>query len=469
VSGHHPQNLGGLGRLPPQSVDVEKAIVGAMLIDRRGVERAADLISMDAFYHRSHGLIFDAIVTLHGHQAPVDQITVGEELRRRDQLDEVGGIIYLAELAAGVASAANIEYHIGIVVEKALRREVIEVCTEAAGRAYEDSNAVPELLDWLERQVMAIAASRHTNDPKPLEEVMVATLETIEATHARKQTVTGVDTGFADLNRMTGGLQPGMVTLAGATSSGKSALAIAIATRAALTGTSVFVASFEMSCEELAQRMLASNSGVDLHAMRTGRLTNNDWLPLTRNMGRLAQLPIWIDDTPSMSILELRSKARKLQREHGIGLVVIDYLQLMVGSEDDKKRTREQEVSGISRGLVGLARDLKVPVLALSQLSRAVDSRPDRKPQLSDLRESGSIEHDSHVVLFVYRPGMYGLRGKNGSDLTNTADIIIAKQRNGPKGTVRLMFNAASTTFENLATHIAQDDDHDNDDPDIFA
>jgi replicative DNA helicase len=447
--------------MPPQAVEVEQAVLGAMLIDGRAVGRAIELLEEEAFYHGPNGRIFAAMLALYERNEAIDQLTVSEELKRRNQLDAVGGVVYLAELAGGVASAANIEHHAKIVVERGLSRGLIEASAEISGRAFEGRSDVHEMIDWAEQRIFSLSEKRLSQGFEPIESVLHETFEHIERAHNRTSAVSGVDTGYSDLNDMTSGFQAGdLVILAARPSVGKTALSLSFACRAAVEhGVGVAVFSLEMSKQQVAQRLLCIETRVDLHKLRTGRLSEEDWLHLTRNVGRLAQAPIYVDDTPGITVLEARAKARRLQREHGVGLVVIDYLQLM-GSHDNVQ-SREQEVSRISRGLKALAKELDVPVLALSQLSRSPEARTDRRPQLSDLRESGSIEQDADVVMFIYRPDLYGMKSPDGASLEGVAEIILGKQRNGPTGSVHLMWNAESASFENLAPEfrVAEEDD----------
>jgi replicative DNA helicase len=441
----------GLERMPPQAVEVEQAVLGAMLIDQRAIGRSIELLDDTCFYHAPHTTIYRAILALYEKGEAVDQLTLAEELKRGGTLDGAGGPVYLAKLAAEVASGANIEYHAKIVLEKSLSRKLIETAAEVTQAAFAGAQDVHELIDWTEQKIFGLSERGMDDGFVALESVMSETLEQIERAHNRVSAVSGVDTGFAELNEQTSGFQPGdLIILAARPSVGKTALALSLARNAAVDhGVGVALFSLEMSNTQLAQRLLSAETRVDLHRLRTGKLSDEDWMHLTRNVGRLAQAPIFVDDTPGISVLEARAKARRLQREHGIGLVIIDYLQLM--TSHDRVNNREQEISRISRGLKGLAKELDVPVLALSQLSRAVESRTDRRPQLSDLRESGSIEQDADVVMFIYRPDIYGLQGPDGASLEGIAEIIIGKQRNGPTGSVHLQWNAESATYEQLA------------------
>ncbi len=446
-----PADSQRLERMPPQAVEVEQAVLGAMMIDQRAIGRGFEYLDESCFYHAPHSQIFNAIVTLYERGEAVDQLTLSEELKRRNQLDGVGGVVYLAKLATEVATAANIDYHAKIVLDKALSRKLIETASQVIEQAYQGGEDVQELIDHTEQQIFSLSENQISDGFESLEAVMGEALEQIENAHNRDSSVSGVETGFADLNELTSGWQKGdLIIIAARPSVGKTALALTLTRNAAVdTNVGVAVFSLEMSKMQLAQRLLSAETRVDLHKLRTGRLRDDDWMHLTRNVGRLAQAPIYIDDTPGISVLEARSKSRRLHREHGIGLIIVDYLQLM--SSHVRTQSREQEISNISRGLKGLAKELDVPVIALSQLSRAVESRTDRRPQLSDLRESGSIEQDADVVMFIYRPDIYGLKSPDGASLEGIAEIIIGKQRNGPVGSVHMMWNAESATYEQMA------------------
>ncbi len=446
-----PTQTQDLGRMPPQAVEVEQAVLGAMMLEQQALSRAFEILDKSCFYHASHGRIFEAMHTLFEQGTAVDQLTLTEELKRRGQLDDVGGVVYLAKLGSEVATAANIDFHARIVFEKALSRKLIEVASEISERAYAADEDVQTLIDKAEQQLFSLSENQIGEGFEPLDKVMGDAFEHIERIHAKTDTVLGVDTGFANLNDLTSGFQKGdLIILAARPSVGKTALALTLARNAAVdAGVGVAIFSLEMSKMQLAQRLLSAETKVDLHKLRTGRLTEDDWMHLTRNIDRLAQAPIYIDDTPGISVLEARAKARRQLREYGIGMVVIDYLQLMSGHL--RTQSREQEISQISRGLKAMAKELDMPVLALSQLSRAVESRTDRRPQLSDLRESGSLEQDADVVMFIYRPEMYGLKSPDGESLEGTAEIIVGKQRNGPVDSVPLMWNKESATYEMMA------------------
>ena len=446
-----PTEAQDLGRMPPQAVEVEQAVLGAMMLEQRAIVRAVEILDESCFYHAPHSRIFAAMSTLFEQGTAVDQLTLTEELKRRGQLDDVGGVVYLAKLGSEVATTANIDFHARIVFEKALSRKLIETASGVIERAYAADEDVQTLLDNAEQQLFSLSENQIGEGFEPLEKVMGETFEHLEHVHAGAGTVLGVDTGFADLNDQMSGFQKGdLIILAARPSVGKTAFALTLARNAAVdAGVGMAIFSLEMSKMQLAQRLLSVETKVDLHKLRTGRLSDEDWMNLTHNIERLARAPIYIDDTPGIAVLEARAKARRLQREHGVGMVIIDYLQLMSGHV--RAQSREQEISHISRGLKAMAKELDVPVLALSQLSRAVESRTDRRPQLSDLRESGSLEQDADVVMFIYRPEMYDLKSPDGESLEGLAQIIIGKQRNGPVGAVDLMWNKESATYEAMA------------------
>ena len=445
-----PENGRGLDRLPPQAVDVEQAVIGAMLIDQRAVGRAIEILDEGCFYHNPHARIFSAMISLFDRSEGIDQLTVSEELKKRGEIEEVGGLVYLSTLAAEVATAANIVHHANIVLDRGLSRSLIETAALISDRAFEGRTEVYELLDWAEQRIFSLSERRLSSGFESIESVLHGTIEQIERAHNRDSAVSGVDTGFSDLNDLTSGLQAGdLVILAARPSVGKTALALGMARNAAVeTGKGVAIFSLEMSKQQVAQRLLCLETRVDLHKLRTGRLRDDDWLRLTRQVGKLAQAPIYVDDTPGITILETRAKARRLKREHGVDLIVIDYLQLM--GTHVNVNSREQEVAQISRGLKGLAKELDIPVLALSQLSRAPEARTGGRPQLSDLRESGSLEQDADVVMFIYRPDLY-VKSEEAGSQEGTAEIIIGKQRNGPVGSVKLMWDESCASFQDLA------------------
>lgn len=447
------------GRIPPQAVEVEQSVLGAMLIEREAIPRAIEILREDAFYDGRHRKIFSAMSVLFERGEPVDTITLTEEMRRRGEIDAVGGPYYLSELTTKVASAANVEYHARIIAEKSLLRKLIETMTGLVGEAYDPSSDAFDLLDRAEGEIFRISDAQLRRAAAAISVVLQETMHRLNQIHGREGGITGVPSGFRKLDDMTGGWQRSdLIIVAARPSMGKTAFALALARNAAFhrelpTGVAIF--SLEMSAQQLAQRLLTSEARVDAQAARTGRLSDSDWPRLAKAAGRLADAPIFIDDTPGLSILELRAKCRRLKAEHGIGLVIVDYLQLMHGTGMSRSSNREQEIAQISRSLKSLAKELDVPVIALSQLSRAVETRGgDKRPQLSDLRESGSIEQDADVVAFIYRAERYGITvDENGNSTEGLGEIIIGKQRNGPIGTVTLAFVHQHARFENLTTH----------------
>jgi replicative DNA helicase len=448
------------GRVPPQAMDVEKSVLGAMLIEREAIPQAIEVLPPEAFYANKHQKIYAAILSLFERGNPVDLVTLTEELKRRDQLEDVGGSYYLTELTTQVASAANVEYHARIIAEKSLLRKMIETMTTIVGKAYDSSADAFELLDEAESQIFQISDSQLRKAAAPMNEVVKDTFEHLEQIHGQEGGITGIPSGFPKLDDLTSGWQPSdLIIIAARPSMGKTAFSLACAQNAAThpersTGVAVF--SLEMGAQQLAQRMLTSEARVDAHKARTGRMNDEDWQHLARAAGKLSEASIFIDDTPGLSVLELRAKCRRLKAEHDIGLVVVDYLQLMQASGANLRSgaNREQEIAHISRSLKGLAKELNLPVLALSQLNRAVENRGgDKRPQLSDLRESGSIEQDADVVAFIYRAERYGITvDEQGNSTEGIAEIIIEKQRNGPIGSVELAFVKQYARFENLTT-----------------
>jgi len=447
---------GTAGRLPPQALDLEKAILGAMLIEQEAIPRALEILTPESFYLHKHRLIYEGICSLFKRSVPVDLLLLSEELAKKKLLDDVDGAYYLSELSAGIATAANVEYHALIVAQKALQRALISLMTNRIGEAYDPSSDAFELLDQVAGDVLALAETHQRRSTVPLKKVIKETVEHLQAIHGREAGITGVPSGFSALDRLTGGWQPSdLIIIAARPSMGKTALALACARNASMhstlaTPTAIF--SLEMSSQQLAQRLLTSEARVNAQAARTGRLKPSDWNKMVMAAGRLDCAPIFLDDTPGLGILELRAKARSLRTTNNIGLIVVDYLQLMHGA---KTPNREQEIAQISRSLKSLAKELHIPVIALSQLNRAVENRGgDKRPQLSDLRESGSIEQDADVVAFIYRAERYGIMTDDNNNPTEgVAEIIIGKQRNGPTGTVSLGFVKDYARFENLETH----------------
>ena len=437
-------------RVPPQHLEAEEFVLGAILLDNQALNKVLEVLSPTAWYREAHRKIFQAMVDLSETNEAIDQITVCERLRRKNELEQVGGAAYLAQLVAQVPTAANVRHHAKIVQEKALLRNPIMVATDIVASGYQDTEKVDDLIDQAERKIFELAERRMRQSFIPVKHIVKGAFEMIERLYEKKERVTGVPTGFKELDEMTAGLQPSdLIIVAGRPSMGKTALALSMAQHAAIQKhLTVAVFSLEMSKEQLVLRMLCSEARVDSHKLRSGFLGRADWPLLTAAAGRLADAPIYIDDTPAMTVLEMRAKARRLMAERqGLGLVIVDYLQLMRGRGGSDNR--EQEISDISRSLKALAKELSVPVIALSQLSRAVETRGgDKRPQLADLRESGAIEQDADVVMFVFREEVY----RQTEDNRGLAEILVRKQRNGPIGDVRMAFLDRYTRFEDLET-----------------
>jgi len=447
-----------VGRIPPQAVDVEKAVLGAILIDKEAVPKVLELLDSTSFYNPTHQKIFQAMMTLFEKNEPIDAITVIEELRRRGDMNPAQDPAYLTELTMNVSTAANVEFHARIVLEKALLRSLIASTSQIASRAYGDEEDALELLDEAETAIFQISDRRLKKSFTPINSALHQTFEMLQDIHGKHGGITGVTSGFPNLDEMTGGFQKSdLIIVAGRPSQGKTALALSVARNAALDRDRravIGIFSLEMSEQQLIIRMLSSVAKVNAHALRTGRLHDDSWKNLSRNVGKLADAKIFIDDTPSLGILELRAKSRRLKAEHNVDLIIVDYLQLVQGPKNAE--SREREISMISRSLKALAKELNIPIMALSQLNRAVESRTDRRPMLADLRESGAIEQDADVVLFVHRPETYGIDTIKDDDLGSIpsegiAEIIIGKQRNGPVGIARLQFHKEYAGFERLA------------------
>lgn len=441
-------------KLPPQSVDAEQAVLGAILIDNEALNKVVDLLHEEDFYREAHRTLFLAMLELQTRGEAIDMVTLTGYLKEHDRLERVGGAAYVAQLTELIPTAGNVRHHADIVLRKAVSRNLIRVATEIAERGYRDTEPVDDQLDLAERSVFAISQRQVRTDFVPVKALLKDSFATIERLYERQEMVTGVPTSFARLDELTAGFQPSdLIILAGRPSMGKTALALTTAMHVGIHHHEpVGVFSLEMSKEQLLTRILCSEARVDSSKLRTGRFAKSDWPKLTNAAGRLTEARIFIDDTPAMTVLEMRAKARRLKAEHGLALLVVDYLQLMRGRTSD---SREQEISDISRSLKALAKELHVPVLACSQLSRAVESRTDKRPLLSDLRESGAIEQDADVVMFIYREEFYkpcecpeeapcecGRRGR--------AEVIVGKQRNGPTGVARLAFLSRYTRFEDL-------------------
>ena len=436
-------------RIPPHSLEAERAVLGALLLERESLPRAIEILRASDYYKEGHRQIYSSMVALFERNEPVDLLTLSEELRRQGTLEEVGGAAALASLVEEAATAAHVVSYATIVREKALLRDLIRTATEIIGQSYEQRDDVDALLDQAEGLIFQISERRLQGSAIPVRAILKDTFEYIERLYDRKEHVTGLATGFRRLDELTSGFQPSdFIIIAGRPSMGKTAFALNIAKNVGVVlRKNVLILSLEMSKEQLVQRLLCSEAKVDSQKVRTGYLEQRDWHRLTNAAGRLADAPIFIDDTPALSVLEARAKARRMKAEHALDLVVIDYLQLMRGRNVEN---RQQEISEISRSLKALSKELAVPVVALSQLSRAVEARQskDYRPQLSDLRESGALEQDADLIIFLYRPDRYGLpvEGDDGN-----AEAIIGKQRNGPVDKVPLVFLPEFASFEDPA------------------
>ena len=437
-------------RIPPHNLDAERAVLGAVLLEgRETLPRVIEVLRPSDFYTEAHRAIYQAMLALFDRGEPVDVLTLTEELRRSDQLQFVGGPASLALLVEQASIAAYLGSYTAIVRDMAVLRELIQTSSQIIAQAFDAKEDVQTLVDDAERKIFGLAERRLEGSALPIGKILRNTFEYIERLYERKEHVTGVATGFEKLDLMTSGFQPSdFVIIAGRPSTGKTAFALNIAQHAGITlRGNVLVLSLEMSAQQLVQRMLCSEAKVDSQSVRTGLLHASDWTRLTAAAGRLSEAPIFIDDSPNLTVLEARAKARRMKAEHSLQLVVIDYLQLMRGRAH--MDNRQQEIAEISRSLKSLAKELNVPVVALSQLSRAVETREQRRPQLSDLRESGALEQDSDLILFLYRPSMY--RDDLPMEKTNIAEVIVGKQRNGPTGSVEVVFLPQYARFENIA------------------
>ena len=435
-------------RIPPQNVEAEQAVLGAMLLSHDAVIVAMEKLQSQDFYRDVHRIIFEAMEHLHRENKDIDVITLPDELKRMKKLDDVGGLEYVLNLPNLVGSAANIEYYANIVAEKALARNLISTCTELTTEAYDGQKETEALLDDAERRILQLSDTKNRGDFASVGAVVEVTLDKITKLYENKAGLTGLPTGFRDLDRMTSGLQPSdLILVAARPSMGKTAFTLNIAQNVGVRQhKTVAFFSLEMSQEQLVQRLLCQIAHIDSQKLRTGQLNSDEeWTRLTDACDKLYESPIYIDDTPGISVAEMRSKARRLKSEHGLDLIIVDYLQLMQGRNAE---SRQQEISEISRSLKALARELKVPLIALSQLSRSVESRQDKRPMLSDLRESGALEQDADIVSFLYREDYYDKETEN----QHITEVILAKHRNGPVGSVKLYFKNEFTLFLNLDT-----------------
>lgn len=439
-------------RVPPQNIEAEQAVLGAMLIDKEAIAKATEVLSADDFYREAHRVIFSAMLELYNKNEAVDMVTVTEILKRDNKLEDIGGIAYITSLANVVLTAANVKYHADIVAEKSVLRQLVRVSTEIAAMGYEANEDVGTLLDTAESRILEISNRKKKTDFTAINDVLMDSVQSIESLLQNKGGLTGIPAGFADLDKLTSGLHPSdFIILAARPSMGKTALALNIVQNVALRAhkaiggepRSVAFFSLEMSKEQLVNRMLCAEAGIDSQRLRVGEMHDEDWTHLWDACDTMSRAKIYIDDTAGITAMEMRSRARRLKAEHGLDLIVVDYLQLMQGSgKRNNSGDRQQEVSEISRSLKALARELDVPVLALSQLSRSVESRQVKRPMLSDLRESGSLEQDADIVAFLYREDYYNPETEN-----KHTELIIAKHRNGPVDTVNLFFQKQFTKF----------------------
>ncbi len=435
-------------KLPPQNVEAEQSVLGGILIENESINKVMEILTIDDFYRDAHRKIFNALIDLSERDEPADLITLTNELRKIDQLDPIGGASYLASLIDSVPTAANIEYYAKIVREKAILRKLIQTSTEIITQSYQDRGDVEGFLDEAERAIFEISEKRVKPSFYSIRDIVKESFKTLERLFEKKELVTGVPSGFKELDRLTAGFHASdLIIVAGRPSMGKTALCLNLTQYAAIEKrVPVAIFSLEMSKEQLVIRMLCSEAQVEGSRLRTGFLTESDWPKLTLAAGNLSDAPIFIDDSAAISILELRAKARRLKSEHGVGMLIIDYLQLMKGRA--KVESRQQEISEISRSLKALAKELNIPVIAVSQLSRKTEERTGNRPQLSDLRESGAIEQDADLIIFIYRDEVYN-RGEDNPN-KGIAEVIIGKQRNGPIGTIKLAFLDKFTTFKEL-------------------
>jgi len=440
-------DIGALGRIPPQSIEAEQSVLGSMLIDKEVIPVVMEILKPEDFYRPDHKEIYEVIIELFDRAQPIDLITVSELLKQHGKLELIGGLEYLSNIATAVPTTANVKNYSKIVEEKALLRKLIRTSSDIVNLGFDATEEVSYILDKAEQGIFDILQKRSSQGFVPIKDVLVDTFNRLEELYNNTGNITGIPTGFADLDFKTAGLHNSdLILIAARPAMGKTAFALNLAQNAAVhSQVPVAVFSLEMSKEQLVNRMLSSEAMVDASRMKTGKLEDNDWQKVAKALGPLSEAPIFIDDTPGVSITEIRAKCRRLKLEHNLGLVIIDYLQLMSGSRS-KSENRQQEISEISRSLKVLAKEINVPVITLSQLSRASETRTDHRPILSDLRESGAIEQDADIVMFLYRDDYYNPE----TDKKNIAEVIIAKHRNGSTGTVELVWLGQYTKFANL-------------------
>ncbi|KPU26557.1 DNA helicase [Caloranaerobacter sp. TR13] len=439
-------NIKTIGKVPPHSIEAEQSVLGSMILDKDSIITAIEILRPDDFYKEAHKEIYEAILALNDKNEPVDLITLSEELKKRGTLEAIGGMTYLADLSEGISTTANIKHYCEIVEEKSILRKLIKASDEIMSKGYEADEEISNIIDLAEKKIFDITQRKSHEGFTPIKSILLDSLNKIEEMFENKGGITGLSTGFLDIDNKTSGLQKSdLILVAARPSMGKTAFALNVALNSALkSNASVAIFSLEMSKEQLVQRMLSIESHVEIQKIRNGQLSEDEWMRLVRAMGPLSQAKIYIDDTPGITLSEMKAKCRRLKIENGLDLILIDYLQLMQG--DGKTENRQQEISAISRGLKGLAREMDCPVVALSQLSRAPELRSDHRPILSDLRESGAIEQDADVVMLLYRDEYY----HPDTDKKNIGEVIIAKQRNGPTGTVELVWMGQFTKFLNL-------------------
>lgn len=437
---------GELGRIPPHNIEAEKSVLGSMLLDKEAITISAETIKTDDFYLDTHKEIYSSIINIFAKDKPVDIITLSEELKKRGTLELIGGIEYIGELSNEVTTTANIKYYCSIVEEKSIFRKLIKASGEIIREVYEGKEDIKDIIELTEQKIFEITQKKSTEGPEDIKEVLIRSLSQIEHMASSKGGLTGITTGFIDLDNKTSGFQKSdLILIAARPAMGKTAFTLNLAINAAIKGdVSVGIFSLEMSKEQLVQRMLSSEAHIELQKIIHGNINEDEWPKLISSMGPLSKAKIYIDDSPGISLTELKAKCRKLKIERGLDIIMIDYLQLMSG--EGRMESRQQEISAISRGLKGLAKEMECPVIALSQLSRAPELRGDHRPILSDLRESGAIEQDADIVMFLYRDEYYD----PDSEKKNIGEVIIAKHRNGPTGTVDLVFLGEYTKFLNL-------------------
>jgi len=433
-------------RVPPHNIEAEQSVLGAIIMDIDAVGIASEIITASDFYRPDHRQIYEAIMELYNKSEPIDLVTIQNRLIEKGILEQIGGLGYITQLATFVPTSAHIKQYAKIVESKSVLRKLIKASSEISAKSFEAQDNIDEIVNYAEKQIFDIMQDKHTEDFSPLSEVLVTSLEKIEAAYMNKGQITGIASGFTDLDYRTAGFQPSdLILVAARPSMGKTAFALNVAQHVAIKqGKKVALFSLEMSKDQLVNRMLCSEAMVDAQKIRTGSLDNEDWKKIARAIGPLSAADIYIDDTPGITMMEVRAKCRRLKLEQGLDFIMIDYLQLMSGA--GKSESRQQEISEISRSLKGLAREMDAPVVALSQLSRACEARADHRPMLSDLRESGAIEQDADVVMFLYRDEYY----HPDTEQKNIGEVIISKQRNGPTGTTELMWLGQYTRFVNL-------------------